>query len=56
LRYLFGDEMSISGKLYFDGAWHQGMGGTYHAVNPATAQTLEPAMTKALKKTSAPAR
>lgn len=41
--------MSISGKLYFDGAWHQGMGGTYQAVNPATAQLLEPVMTKATK-------
>ncbi|GGY76607.1 2,5-dioxovalerate dehydrogenase [Cellvibrio zantedeschiae] len=41
--------MSIFGKLYFDGEWHQGQAGTYNAVDPSTAKNLEPAMGKASK-------
>jgi len=41
--------MSILGKLYFDGAWHSGQGGTYQAIDPSTAKPLEPVMGKATK-------
>jgi len=41
--------MSIIGKLYFDGEWHPGQGGTYQAVDPSTAKPLEPLMGKATK-------
>ncbi len=39
--------MTISGKLFIDGEWRQGNGGTYHAVNPATGARLEPPMSQA---------
>jgi len=41
--------MSIIGKLYFDGEWHLGQGGTYQAIDPSTAKPLEPVMGKATK-------
>lgn len=41
--------MSIIGKLYFDGEWHLGQGGTYQAIDPSTAKALEPVMGKATK-------
>lgn len=39
--------MALSGKLYFDGVWHQGEGPVYQAVNPATGEALAPPMTSA---------
>ncbi len=39
--------MPISGKLFINGAWVQGEGGTYHASNPATKSEIEPAMSMA---------
>ena len=41
--------MSITGNLYFDGAWHLGQGGTYQAIDPSSADALEPIMSKATK-------
>ena len=41
--------MSIFGKLYMDGEWHLGQGGTYQAIDPSTGKPLEPAMGKATK-------
>lgn len=41
--------MSIFGKLYFDGAWHSGHGGSYQAIDPSTATAIEPMMGKATK-------
>lgn len=41
--------MSISGKVYFNGAWHQGDGGQYQANNPVTGEMLQPMMTMASK-------
>jgi alpha-ketoglutaric semialdehyde dehydrogenase len=39
--------MSITGKLFFDGEWRQGSGGTYQAVNPASGQRLDPPLSQA---------
>ena len=39
--------MALSGKLYFDGAWHQGEGPVYQAVNPVTGEAVAPLMTSA---------
>jgi len=39
--------MSITGKLFIDGAWIAGTAGTYHPHNPATGAPLSPAMTMA---------
>lgn len=39
--------MNISGKLFIDGEWRQGSAGTYHAVNPATGERLDPPMSQA---------
>lgn len=39
--------MSISGKLFIDGEWRQGGGGTYQAVNPLTGEHLGPALSQA---------
>ncbi len=39
--------MKITGKLFYDGTWHQGEGATYQATNPATGAALEPVMTSA---------
>lgn len=41
--------MSITGNLYFDGAWHLGQGGTYQAIDPSSASVLGPIMSKATK-------
>src|SRR5690606_28801071 len=39
--------MNITGKLFYDGRWHQGEGATYQATNPTTGAALEPVMTTA---------
>lgn len=39
--------MSITGKLFINGQWQQGGASTYHAVNPASGEPLEPAMSTA---------
>ncbi len=41
--------MTISGKQLIAGEWQQGRAGTYQAVNPATGEAIEPAMTMADK-------
>jgi alpha-ketoglutaric semialdehyde dehydrogenase len=42
--------MAITGKLLINGQWVDGQAGTYHAVNPATGEKLEPVLTKATSK------
>ncbi|HEX5057376.1 MAG TPA: aldehyde dehydrogenase (NADP(+)) [Gammaproteobacteria bacterium] len=39
--------MNITGKLFIDGDWQQGSGGTYQAVNPASGQRLDPPLSQA---------
>ncbi len=39
--------MTISGNQLINGQWVEGTAGSYNAVNPATGETLEPAMSKA---------
>ncbi|MCW9049862.1 MAG: aldehyde dehydrogenase (NADP(+)) [Deltaproteobacteria bacterium] len=39
--------MTITGKILIDGEWVEGQSGTYQAVNPATGEKLEPALSKA---------
>ncbi|HEX7028681.1 MAG TPA: aldehyde dehydrogenase (NADP(+)) [Gammaproteobacteria bacterium] len=39
--------MTVTGKLLINGEWQQGGAGTYHAVNPATGERLEPPMSQA---------
>lgn len=39
--------MPISGKLYINGQWIEGLAGTFQPVNPATGSSLEPVMTMA---------
>ncbi|WP_337843381.1 aldehyde dehydrogenase (NADP(+)) [Rheinheimera sp.] len=41
--------MAISGKQLISGQWIQGDAGSYQAINPATAQALEPVMSYASK-------
>jgi len=41
--------MSITGNLYYNGTWQQGLGGTYQAGNPATGESLAPTMTMATR-------